>query len=750
MIRAIPFYGFGTFYGTEKLSGARSSSIKGAGKWSKALQEIAKTHHCGHQVWVRVPDTGWKKEFADLLEEWVEEGLTDNADGYENGRNQAAKNATFFGLHNFAETVGLWLEHADEAAAALLSPFISTEGFVFTPAEFVELRERLQVAIRRYERLPEVSRGLEDLNTGFFRHRSLEESREFIAGHLATYLKRGDALHRDFLLAINRHARAGIFSARTEQQKQLEELAALKAALRAAGASSSKAAKKALPEIQQRWEVYRKKYAATTTAEVTLAEQINAEDNGLRQNQRNLFRELQSAGLSLNALTVNPQHGEATLLAELERRLNDLIREVDEAGLYQLPLRGTDAATTPRQLLQLEGLLEKLRNTRHHLTELPDFYNRRYFWYAQPAHLRRLLAPLLNLPTADWESAFTAWYFERCLEQGVNSPTYVSEPIFAKSAVALTKGKLHLLGPEQPWPEQPGSDDLLVSLTGSDDLPPQPPCRTLRLAPLHEENAVHFALSGHRNPVLLFTQSFLPLNPPAWRAVPAAAAPAGQQNSTVLLQSSGEKTWTELASWPARPAGSLNIFFPVDPTPQDEHHFLNQWEYLLATAEEIVFLYNWTPNDITQALLSDGFSAKFLMAALLRAAEAAEAVPFDREALVAIGQEIRFRCGLKLPGPHPLAANFGAKLQPLLPGCFFEIHQPWRDTFLPLVVLSPAGRKTVLLPEGKLPGLASPAAEASRQRELVTAGFELLPLDAAAIWENPGRELERVAELISQ
>lgn len=748
MTKAIPFYGSDTVYGTGKSAANVSVAIRGAGKWTKALLEARKTLNAGHRVWIRAEDTSWYQPISDLLQQWLQSSLAPGSPEYENAAANVELPAVFFGQYTFAETVGLWLKNADREASDLLSPFISTGGFAFTPAEYLDLRERLQLTIRRYERLPEVSHGLDDLNTGFFRYRSLEESREFISNHLATYLERGEQLHRRFVLAINRHARAVIFSARTEQQNRLKELGEIKAALAAAEANTGKTAKKALRATEQRWQSYQQQYLPVPPAGASIGEQLQSETEALQQLQRNLFRELQSAGLSLNSLTVQADHGDAAELSSLETGLNELIREVDEAGLYQLPLRGTDAATTPRQLLQLEGLLDKLRNTHHHLAELPGFYHRRHFWYAQPAHLRRLLAPLLNLPAADWETAFSAWYFERCLEQGLRLTA--SETPAQDLSVAGTPviGKLHFLAPGADWPGKTSAEDLLISLTGKADLPEQAGCRMLRIAPLHETAAEHFALAGHRNPVLVLSQNFLPLNPPPWRVVPTETAPPGHRTNAILLQTT-DATWQQLTDWPNVPVADLHLYLPVHPSPEDEAQLLQRWEYLVATAKEIIFFHSWTPDEITRALLSDGFSARFLMAALLRAAEAAETTPFDRKALVAIGHEIRFRCGLETPGPHPLAEHFGSKLHQLLPDHFFEIHQPWRDTFLPLVVLSPTGRKTVLLPDGKLPSEAGHVTQQRRQQELLAAGFILQKLDAAAIWEDPTRELKRVATLIA-
>jgi hypothetical protein len=521
------------------------------------------------------------------------------------------------------------------------------------------------------------------------------------------------------------------------------------AALNSLKSKSGKAAKKAKRETEQRWQAYCLEHKISPSPDAPKEVQLNQELGALKQRQSQLFRDLQSTGLGLNALTADPKFVEPVMLSSLETRLADLIREVDEAGLYQLPLGRTEAATTHRQFLRLEDLLDKLRNTERHLPELSDFYGRRHFWYAQPAHLRRLLAPLLNLPTSDWETAFTSWYFDRCLERWTkDNPPTLSPPNpegIISTNTSSKPGRVKLLAPETAVPTEVAKEDLFITLDGVTAPQPPLPCHSIRLAPLHDKEAIFFAVAGLRNPVLLFLQNFFPLTPPSWRARTSSIPPPGFPEGTILCQATEQTKWVPISNWSLNASAGLHLFFPLSPTTADAQRFLEVWEYLIATHEEITFFHNWTPDDITQSLLSDGFTAGFLSAALLRAAEAAEFEPFDRQALVAIGQEIQLRCGLPAPSPHPLAENFGDQLKSHLPDHFFEIHQPWRDTFLPLVLLSPAGKKSVLLPDGKLPGYGTLRTAKDRLRELKTAGFQLLSLPAADIWADPEGELRRIA-----
>jgi hypothetical protein len=732
---------------------------RGPGKYTWCALKASATLALGGKVWVKLAELMPEEVFSSMIAKAAWGGAPSGQEKEElflkkNDIEYAKR--SFFGEYSFSETVGLWLEKGEGEEKNLLSPFISTEGFTFFPAEYLDLLERLRGALRRYEKLPEVSNGLEDLNTGFFRHRSLEESTVFIQKCLKGYLERGEELHRKYLLAINGHARSQATEKRQELRAKTTVLEVLTAEAAEVKKLTGRARKKGVAKLSINWIAYQQDYLARTGGSATkhtfedLRTAVKSEQEGVNSAFRTLTRTLKTDGLSLNALTVSPNHGNAEVLQELEKGLNELLREVDEAGLYQLPLRLTDAATTPRQLQQLGSLLDKLRNTKRHMNELPMFYERRHFWYAQPAHLRRLLAPLLELPPQDWEAAFSSWYFERCLEREHRPERFYQKPSSHAKEKGMTENILQLkqenitfLPPEAPWPRNAGPEDLFLDFSDTDKPNADQDPRMYSVAPLSDKSAMHLAVSGYRNPVLVFFQPFQLLHPPQWRICKVDAPPAGPEQS-VLLQLAEHTPWIPLSEWTGRTTTEINVFLPEVLNAAEEKVLLAGWESLVFCAPVITYFHDLTPNAITQGLLSDGFNGAFITSALLRAAEASETEPFDHEALIAIGREVRLRCGLSDPAPHPLATSFGAVLKGQLPDYFFEHHVPWRDTFLPLVLQSPSGKKTVLLLNGRLPGLASNETENARHQELETAGFRVLGIDALRVWEDLAGEVKRV------
>jgi len=654
-----------------------------------------------------------------------------------------------FGPYDYTETVGLWMKYGRQSAGHLLSPFISTDSFEFTPAEFLDLRERLAQTIRKYARLPRASTALEDLNTGFFRHQTLEESRVFLTEHLERFLSRARSLYRRYLLTINGYARRSAFLSRRNLAERHDALISLQAVI--SQPVSRKERRKRTGEIRSAWFAYRKRWYGDTTDPKADPDPavLDAEVANLRELTANLNREQATATLALSHLTVDTGLGDPAEFQQLASELDTLIREIDEAGIYQLPLAGGTAATASRQLQRVENVLEQLSTTHAHLAELDTFYARRHFWYAQPARLRRLMVPLLELPEADWESAFSAWYFDRCLEK--ISLAEVNQFRAQALADSVTEDDLPSLPDENiiyvtPEDALPQGTQVIFDLTGG-ARPAGFDGNWYGISPLTDTSAHFHAVAGALDARLTLLQPFHPLGPAPWSAVVATEAPPNCIGR-VGVQTEEGTPWVALPDWAPKACPHLRLYLPPQISEEDGVSLVRCFDRLLQHSDQLTIFHDWSSGTITQALLTDGINPEFLSAALLRAAEACTEVPFEQTALVAVGQELLTRCGVRTPDEHPLAKAMLPVLRHELPDHFLTLHQPWRDTFLPLMVQSPSGQKTVLLPGGRLPGQAEPHQEALRQRELRIAGMNCLELDAVNCWEDAGAEARRIAEII--
>lgn len=726
-----------------------SIQVKGAGAGAWVIREAARHLLRGESVLIRCQSTEEEKAVRNALEVLTERDLNTKL---------GVPPASVFGDYTFAQTVGLWLEKGRLPAANLVSPFISTDSFDFSPGEYLELKDRLGLTLRRYHRLPKVSKALEDLNTGFFRYQEVAECKQFITKHLDQYLALGSNLHRDYLLAINSYARACKLAARQERQQQEAYLITLAEDIAKQEKGSGRKAKRALTGLLKRWGAYLEKYHGQSLPpqSLTLSALAKAIEGSLAElydGRKKGNRELQANALSLSRVTANPRFIDPATLKALEDRLNGLVRQIDEAGLYQLPVGGPQAATTPRQLQLLETVLDRLRNTQRHLGELEDFYARRHFWYAQPARLRRLMAPLLEVSPEEGEAAFSAWYFERCLERIDTPLSALAAPATTKEATlqpGLKLAKSPSLKTILQGEQLPDLKDFALYGIFTQELPEAVPetMRIISIVPPQVQDAHHISLAGALQPSLFLSQYFCPVRPPAWAAVSVDSPPPATEGR-LSFQCVDGADWQVFTDWERASSKHLHLYFPQEFTEEERGMLRSEWPYLCMSAPRISLFHAWSSDQITRALLSDGFSVEFLVAALLRAAEAADTAPFDQEALLAIGREIRTRCAIDDPDVHPLMENLLPLLAAKLPRYFMALHEPWRDTFLPLVITAPSGKKTVLLPNGRLPGGGDDRLQELRQQELLVAGFSRLTVNAEQLWMQTSTEVDRIVGAIA-
>jgi hypothetical protein len=677
----------------------------------------------------------------------------------------APMNSVIFGPHDFAQTVGFWLPTAGEEEALLLSPFISTEDFDFTPEEYLDLGERIEQTRRRYEKLGPVPEALESLNTGFFRHQSLAECKQIIGEQIRYFLGEAEDLRRQYTLLLNEYSRQALFRARKSYGRRMQDLEALWETVQKKLPKNTRRERKIIGQLFPQLE----RYAQDWQTSLPSVEALNssAAIRTWMEDQRTLMeeevatigRQVRAEGLGLSPLTVNPDLGKAAALRAAETRLRALLREINEAGLYQLPVGRGEAATSHRQLLAVQELVRQLRHTEQQLDQLEAFYHRRHFWYAQPAKLRRLLAPLLDMPSASWRKAFDGWYFERCLEQVAvqregqlgridlsSLASQLEKEVRKVRQSSLVGAELRIvIRAEADLPQPASHEEVLIDLSQQEWEGRASFTTHYAWMPLGAPHAVHLPTAGWRNPGLLFHQDFAVVTPPDWQSVEVERTPT-QHEGRLSFAEQVPAAWKLFDQWTGERIEHLHVFIPASLTEEDKGWMSRYWDAIFLLADQVTLHHDWTANELTQALISDGLNPSFLAAAIIRAAEAAASQPFDQGTLRAIGREVRRRCNLTSLEPHPITEYLEPVLRERLPGYFFSRHRPWRDTFFPLEVTAPNGKKTILLPDGWLPGRADPMAEAWRQRELRTLGFALLSIDALALWRDREQEVTRLVE----
>ena len=621
-----------------------------------------------------------------------------------------------FGPYDFAGLVGLWLTGRDDEAANLLSPFISTDSFNFDATEYVELQQDLQNLRRQYAKLPAVSTALDDLNTGFFRHQESGESETYIRRTVDRQSQACTRLQYTYATAIYEQARYDEAAAARRlttlanrlrgSSDQLEQALTL-------GAKQRKSALSALRESINEIGRLLKAGPSTTVerdsttwpltpdpAPARLAQAIADLATQLNEKRRNYKLIVQRELLNLSATTATAP-GIAERLQAAQNGITDLLRELNEAGLYQLPFNSDIPPTAQRQQQLIAGIAARLRNTAAHLHEWPAYHERSRIWYAQPARLRRLTAPLLEYPTEQWQAAFRGWYLARCLEK------HAPEVKVELPALATKRGQLRQGNERANMAEFACVIDLREDSTSE----------YWRPAPYHDPRASHYSLAPPDDrPALFFQQPYHLAERPDW-------------------QLSADVHEGPLGVSPGKVSNQATVVLGAELTPELSTTTAQDWPKLIAT-QRLKINTKLTDTQVTEALLSDGANGAFLAAVLIRAAAAASSEERD-----ALGRELHTRLGLPSPPADPLAAFLATKFPDSLT---VETDVPWRFTRLPLIITDEdSGLKTVYLYNyelGECAGAMKVAEEA-----LGEEGYRVKKIDPLKFWWAPE---QAIADLV--
>lgn len=487
--------------------------------------------------------------------------------------------------------------------------------------------------------------------------------------------------------------------------------------------------------------------------------------------------------LALSPQTANQSirgPGSSTALRQLARQLEQLTQYINDSGLFQRPV-STTAGTTARQQKALEQLLDRLQQVSGSMTDYPAFYRWQKNWFSLPAQLRRLITPLLHFPQDDWEAAFTDWYFNRALEDrpvpDVAPPTVEQlNHLFIDLATARAANK------PQPFPAKalrfiaegdaiPADTDLLIDLGRNAPEEAEATNRLIvrvDLAATTKGGAHLLPIANHYHPSLAFFQDWHSQQLPDWQAHDLSQEDWAMDKLISLLSpfpadftipddhwqaerpllllwdenTDIQCTWLADFRYNYRQATQAIVLLPeVDAVTEDIAAALLE---LMRTTRTLRLAHRISQKELNAALLSDGVTSRFIVAALIRATEAI--AEDDVQGFRAMASEHRTRLGYTSPGRQQFLEALLPRLKKRLPDHRFSLHQAWRDTFLPLVITSPNGKRNLILTEAMLPGTEDTYPLLDRLQSIVAAGYQLHFLTASDYLErgnDPVEELSR-------
>jgi len=346
-----------------------------------------------------------------------------------------------FGESNWPEITGRFLRINKVEGKELLSSQLNPQEFQFQEKEFQETTEAIEKSLPLFQRINTMNHPLRNLNAGIFIHYDKEESLEFIERQTKELLEKASKVHHRFILKQNEYADRLLDFYEQHYRELLEKTEALgdrlreadrrfgmeflrsgKGTLRLYGVFSDKhrqmlelkeaiaLAAAAMEQTHREHRFFEFKFDAAEPANVQLAAFLKA----LERWRDSLPAVIQDELLRLSAKTALPELGMNEQIEELETTLDLLTEEINESGLYQLPLENKRLTISKRQRF-LEELMEQLEATRFSLKDFEVFYDWQRNWFQMPEASRRVLKALAKVRPANWQAAFESWYLNNCL-----------------------------------------------------------------------------------------------------------------------------------------------------------------------------------------------------------------------------------------------------------------------------------------------------------------------------------------------
>ncbi len=360
-----------------------------------------------------------------------------------------AVRSAVFGESDWTDTVGRFLASQRIEGRELLGSQLGHTGFELSQAEYAEIRDRLGSCQALFPSVNTLGHPLTVLHSDWFREDKEPVEDEALETSVLRFLERTQGLHYRYLriqeavLGNWRTVRLHAFEQLSEQIRAVRENIyqyedRYGTSFRTAGAGKL---------VFMNWFRLRRRVVREAVAEVTAAylavmEQFRQSElfpfefrpsrdgrhiGSVRANlealeaallgwRESLDSSLQDAVMRLDSRQqdLTPSNGEE--LQGLERELEDLLSDLQEAGLFQQKFERPGYSVRQQQR-KLESLSELLETTAMHLRDFQAFHAWQTVWLSLTGKGRQVVGALVKARPADWTAAFDSWFFSQLLRK---------------------------------------------------------------------------------------------------------------------------------------------------------------------------------------------------------------------------------------------------------------------------------------------------------------------------------------------
>lgn len=362
------------------------------------------------------------------------------------GKSYRAYHAAAVGPYAWAEAVGQYLRSARAEGKEVLGTQLNAQDYSFSPEEYEALTEVVNRCFQLFEQTDTLHSPLGQLSPSIFLSMEQAPAKTFADEKTELLLGKANRLQLWYINRLN--AYADQLSAHYEQYYQrfarqlsslndrmAEHRTAFGQAFLQSGSlrfkrlfsSQARSLLDAREEVLADYEKLRSDFERQTYFDFTfplgeeggidrLPKTLAAFEQALQRWRLSLRERVQEEVSRLSRKSVNPRLGFDEQIRELEDSLDSLLDDVNETGLYHLPL-SNKALTIPKRQRLLDEVIEQLEVTRRSLGDFDNFYGWQRNWLQLDEKSRRLVKALLKLRPGDWQAAYRTWFLDNALSE---------------------------------------------------------------------------------------------------------------------------------------------------------------------------------------------------------------------------------------------------------------------------------------------------------------------------------------------
>lgn len=359
-------------------------------------------------------------------------------------RHYHAVNKPIFGIYNWTDTVGMYLENNDLEGKEQLNTQLKSNEFELTYKEFAQLDPNIERCQATFEGVNSLNHPLINLHEGLFLYQDELDSRRYLEKELTYFKKKGDLLLESFMsktedyrTSLQNHFESR-HAALNEELESLENFMTDSdnkfgksfsmsffewIGFKSFFSKKNKAIYEARKELVKRYQNLKANFDATAPFESEFEQEIDlrevpqmVEKLGALRADLDTYRDqinylVQEEYVRLTKRAVHPAlketHGES--IENLEMKLDYFTDELNNAKIFQDRF-DNKTLTLPKRQQYLQSIIETIDLTNKQLTDYGTFHAWQANWLSLPLSGKKVVKSLIMVKPKNWQAAFRSWY----------------------------------------------------------------------------------------------------------------------------------------------------------------------------------------------------------------------------------------------------------------------------------------------------------------------------------------------------